>query len=70
MDPDVLKSKYNVRFEDLWSLQCKFYKIVGNMSNCMPCMVFKPLNEWIMGFGENVRTYIIIDFKCNKLILV
>ena len=55
MDPNVLKSNYNVTWRDVWSKHCKFYELhEGLQRNCMPCLLFNPLNDWIMQDVENV----------------
>ena len=43
--------------KDLWSMQCKFYTITENISsNCVPCLMFNPLSDWIMRDGKSVSS--------------
>ena len=44
MDPEVLKSEFNITKKDLWSLQCKFYDVAE--SQCLPCLMFTPPHHW------------------------
>ena len=47
MDPEVLKSEFNITMKDLWSVQCKFYDLGGTFqSQCLPCLIFTPPDYW------------------------
>ena len=47
MDPDVLKSEFNLTMKDLWSVQCKFYDLGESFqSQCFPCLMFTPPDYW------------------------
>ena len=47
MDPEVLKSEFNIAIKDLWSVQCKFYDLGERFqSQCLPCLMFTPPDYW------------------------
>ena len=48
----MLKSKYNTTRKDIWSIHCKFYPY----ENCIPCLMFNPLSDWIMRDGKSVSS--------------
>jgi len=48
MDPETLKNDFNLTLTDLFRVQCKFYVYGSTKSDCMPCILFTPKNEWLL----------------------
>ena len=69
MDPEVLKSEFNITKKDLWSLQCKFYDVAE--SHCLPCLMFTPPHYWnLTADTVSYPDYILTLWKSNYTIII